>query len=100
MIDHTTTSLKMFTNMKINSPASNRPSPSLMHQEIADKVIHLSSTGVLPPIVSASPVEGVKSNSENDGSPSNSSGSTGLMERPAARCRFTRHSQVPEAELD
>jgi hypothetical protein len=39
-----------------------------MHQEITDKVIHLSSTGVLPPVVSASPVKGIKSDSENDGS--------------------------------
>jgi hypothetical protein len=66
-----------------------------MRQEITEEVVHLSSTGVLPPVASATPVEGSKSDSESDAEnvlSDSTSGSTGdskavrrPMERPAAR---------------
>jgi len=89
-----------------------------MRQEIAEEAFHLSSTGVLPPVASATPIEGARSDSESEEAEngmSDSSGSTGdskarrnsVGSRPhgktgskKAKRRFTRNSKVPEAELD
>jgi hypothetical protein len=82
-----------------------------MRQEISEEVLHLSSTGVLPPVSSATPVEGASksdSDSEAENALSDStSGSTGDSKprRPKtgskkAKRKFTRHSKVPEAQLD
>jgi hypothetical protein len=84
-----------------------------MRQEITEEVLHLSSTGVLPPVASATPVDGARSDSESEGVLSDSSGSTGnskaLRNSVGVRVKtgsrkpkrkFTRHSKVPEAECD
>jgi len=82
-----------------------------MRQEISEEVVHLSSTGVLPPVASVTPVEGVKSDSESDAenvlsdSTSGSIGDSKALRRPKtgskkAKRKFTRHSKVPDAELD
>jgi hypothetical protein len=89
-----------------------------MRQEITEEVHHLSSTGVLPPVASATPVEGARSDSESEEGEnvlSDSSGSTGNSKalrssvggRPHGKTgsrkpkrKFTRHSKVPEAECD
>lgn len=81
-----------------------------MRQEISEEVVHLSSTGVLPPVPSATPVEG-KSDSDSDAenvlsdSTSGSIGDSKAPRRPKtgskkAKRKFTRHSKVPDAELD
>jgi hypothetical protein len=84
-----------------------------MRSEIAGEALHLSATGVLPPVASVTPVEGVKSDSESEEAEnalSDSSGSTGdskaqRSSRPKtgskkAKRKFTRHSKVPEVELN
>ena len=82
-----------------------------MRQEISEEVLHLSSTGVLPPVPSATPVEGAsKSDSESEAEnvlSDSTSGSLGDSKpfRPKtgskkAKRKFTRHSKVPEAQLD
>ena len=82
-----------------------------MRQEIAEEVLHLSYTGVLP-------IERAKSDSESDetenalsdssGSPDDSKAHrNGEAGRPRAKTgskkakrKFTRHSKVPEAQLN
>ena len=82
-----------------------------MRQEIAEEALHLSSTGVFP-------IEGAKSDSESDETENSISDSSGSPDdskvhrsseggRPRAKTgskkakrKFTRHSKVPEAQLN
>jgi len=83
-----------------------------MRQEITDEAQHLSSTGVLPPVVSAEArsesesddAENVLSDSSGGGSPRRNSIGKPFGKGKKVKGKFgrlgNRHSKVPDAQLD